>query len=103
MADPATPVPVETAVPERDHRSRVLKGGSIITGIRNSEIGCMLRNQHENGAELKIPVEARIPDKFLLYVPLDGTSYRCEVRWRRNDRMGVKFTGLEPKPKLHYG
>ncbi|MBZ9676852.1 PilZ domain-containing protein [Mesorhizobium sp. ES1-1] len=101
MADPANTFQAET--PERDHRSRVLKGGTIITGLKDSEIGCMLRNQHENGAELKIPVEASIPDQFLLYVPLDRTSYRCEVRWRRNDRMGVKFIGREPKPKLHYG
>ncbi|MFA6153619.1 PilZ domain-containing protein [Mesorhizobium sp.] len=103
MADPANTLQVETAVPERDHRSRVLKGGTIISGIKNSEISCMLRNQHENGAELKVPIEAQIPDKFLLYVPLDRTGYRCEVRWRRNDRIGVKFTGVEPKPRLHYG
>ncbi|RVD67214.1 PilZ domain-containing protein, partial [Mesorhizobium sp. M4A.F.Ca.ET.029.04.2.1] len=37
------------------------------------------------------------------YVPVDGVAYRSEVRWRRNDRVGVQFCGTEPKPKLHYG
>ncbi|ESY72635.1 PilZ domain-containing protein [Mesorhizobium sp. M0051] len=103
MANPASPNPNQSGQPQREHRPRVLKGGSIITGISNSEVGCTLRNQHESGAELKIPLEARVPDRFLLYVPLDGIAYRCEVRWRHNDRLGVQFTGTEPKPRLHYG
>jgi hypothetical protein len=103
MANFADPPEEASGKHRRDHRQRVLKGGTIITGIQNSEIGCVLRNQHEGGAELKVPPEARIPDRFLLYVPADGVAYRSEVRWRRNDRIGVKFTGTEPKPKLHYG
>ncbi|TSE13254.1 PilZ domain-containing protein [Mesorhizobium intechi] len=103
MANPIDPLQQHTGEPEREHRPRVLKGGTVITGIQNSEIAVMLRNQHAGGAELKIPIEARVPDRFLLYVPLDGVAYRCEVRWRRNDRIGVQFTGTEPKPKLHYG
>jgi len=103
MANPVDPLQQDPAEPKREHRPRVLKGATIITGIQNSEVSCTLRNQHAGGAELKIPLEARVPDRFLLYVPLDGIAYRCEVRWRRNDRIGVQFTGTEPKPKLHYG
>ncbi|MBZ9671086.1 PilZ domain-containing protein [Mesorhizobium sp. ES1-3] len=103
MANPVNPFQQKSPEPQREHRPRVLKGGTIITGIRNSEIGCMVRDQHAGGAELKIPLESRVPDQFLLYVPLDGVAYRCEVRWRRNDRIGVQFTGTEPKPKRHYG
>jgi len=103
MANSVDPLKQESDDPKREHRPRVLKGGSVITGIQNSEVGVTVRNQHAGGAELKIPLEARVPDRFLLYVPLDGVAYRCEVRWRRNDRIGVQFTGTEPKPKLHYG
>ncbi|RUW44195.1 PilZ domain-containing protein, partial [Mesorhizobium sp. M1A.F.Ca.ET.072.01.1.1] len=39
--------------PRREHRPRVLKGGTIITGFQNSEISCSLRNQHSQGAELR--------------------------------------------------
>lgn len=87
----------------RQHRQRVLKGAAIITGIQNSEIRCSVKNQHDKGAELRVAPDARIPDRFLLYVHIDSIAYRCVVRWRRNDRIGVEFTGTEPKPKLHYG
>jgi hypothetical protein len=103
MTNPVKPLQQDTGEPQRDRRPRVLKGGTIITGIQNSEVSVMVRNQHESGAELKVPLEARVPDRFLLYVPLDGIAYRCEVRWRRNDRVGVQFIGTEPKPKMHYG
>ncbi len=103
MTDPANPVDKGAGDNRREHRQRVLKGGTIILGIQSSEISCVLRNQHENGAELKVPPDTRVPDRFLLYVPSDGVAYRSEVRWRRNDRIGVQFIGKEPKPKLHYG
>ena len=103
MADTSDPPEKGSGEHRREHRQRVLKGGTIITSIQNSEISCTLRNQHQGGAELKVPPESRVPDRFLLYVPVDGIAYRSEVCWRRNDRVGVKFTGTEPKPKLHYG
>jgi PilZ domain-containing protein len=102
MASPADKLPESDEHP-RARRQRVLKGGTIITGISNSEVACTLRNQNDGGAELKTGIEARVPDHFLLYVPVDGVAYRCEVRWRRGDRVGVKFSGTEPKPKNHYG
>ena len=86
-----------------DHRSRVLKGASILTGITNSEIRVAIRNMHEHGAELKVATEARVPHEFLLYVPLDAVAYRCVLRWRRDDKMGVMFVGREEKPHWHYG
>jgi hypothetical protein len=87
----------------REHRPRVLKGATIISGAKLSEISCVVRNQHCDGAELKVPLEAPVPETFLLYVPIDGVAYRAILRWRRNDRVGVQFTGTEPKPRLHYG
>lgn len=97
MAEPAL------SVQERKHRSRVLKRAAILTGITNSEIICTIRNMHEHGAELRVPAEARVPSNFLLYVAVDGIGYCAVVRWRRDDRMGVMFTGTEPKPHWHYG
>lgn len=88
---------------EREHRPRVLKRASIIVDIDTSEIACTVRNQTEKGAELRLPAGIRAPADFLLYVPLDRTAYRCAVRWRRDDRIGVEFLGIEPKPHWHYG
>jgi hypothetical protein len=89
--------------PPREHRRRVLKGAHILSGMANSAIYCSIRNMHEHGAELVVPVEARVPEEFLLYVPIDGVGYRSILRWRRLDRCGVSFSGTEPKPAWHYG
>ncbi|RVD56088.1 PilZ domain-containing protein [Mesorhizobium sp. M2D.F.Ca.ET.185.01.1.1] len=77
--------------PEIERRLRVrefvLKEATIIAnGVR---IGCSVRNQHEQGAELRVAADAKIPERFLLEVPADDTAYRALVRWRRNDRVGV--------------
>jgi hypothetical protein len=87
----------------REHRARVLKRASILSGVNNSEIACTVRNMHKNGAELRVPIDARVPQEFLLYVPVDGIGYRAVVCWRSKDRLGVRFTGTEPKPSWHYG
>jgi len=87
----------------REHRSRVLKGATIILSTAHSEISCTIRNQNAGGAELRVPIDARIPSEFLLYVPNDGVAYRSVVRWRSKDRIGVEFIRTEPKPRFHYG
>lgn len=86
-----------------NYRKRVLKGGSILTGVTNSEIRCSIHNMHDAGAELKVAVEARVPHEFLLYVPVDGIAYRAVTRWRQDDKIGVMFVGKEAKPHWHYG
>jgi hypothetical protein len=84
-------------------RNRVLKGATIIQSITSSEIACVMRNQSEVGAELKVAPDAAISNSFQLYVAVDGLAYDCVVRWRRNDKIGVEFVGRGPKPKHHYG
>jgi hypothetical protein len=88
---------------QRPHRQRVLKGASIIQGINDSEIKVTVRNMHEGGAELRVPLGVQVPSAFLLYIPVDGVGYSSEVRWRNGDRIGVQFKGQEPKPDWHYG
>jgi hypothetical protein len=95
-------LPVE-ADHRTEHRQRVLKGASILNGITNSEISCMIRNMNKGGAELKVPLDSRVPQEFLLYVPTDGIAYQCVLAWRAGDRAGVTFNGTAPKPHWHYG
>jgi hypothetical protein len=87
----------------RAYRHRVLKGATIIHGIRSSETSCVLRNQHSDGAELLVAADTMIPSEFILYVPVDGTGYKAVLRWRLQNRAGVQFLGIEPKPRHHYG
>ncbi len=87
----------------RERRQRVLKRATIVLCLEKSEITCTIRNQNSGGAELMVPLEAVVPTEFLVYVPVDGIAYRAVIRWRRKDRIGVQFTGTEPKPPFHYG
>jgi hypothetical protein len=87
----------------RTHRHRVLKGASILQTISDNEIKVTIRNMHEHGAELRVPMGVPIPAEFLLYVPVDAIGYQCVVRWQSGDRLGVQFLGTEPKPHWHYG
>ncbi|MBN9548178.1 MAG: PilZ domain-containing protein [Alphaproteobacteria bacterium] len=82
---------------ERRHHVRefVLKEATIIAGA--VRIGCSVRNQHEQGAELRVAADVAIPERFLLEVPADDTAYRALVRWRRNDRVGVALYSNAPK------
>ncbi|MEO9611887.1 MAG: PilZ domain-containing protein [Nitratireductor sp.] len=89
--------------PEREHRNRVLKRATILTGIANSEIACVVRNMHAHGAEIRVPDGTRVPEDFLLYVPLDGVAYRASLRWRRGNQAGLVFSGSTAKPSWHYG
>ena len=83
-------------------RQRVLKGGAILHGIQ-SEVRCTIRNMHSQGAELRVPIDAPVPQSFLLYVSVDNIAYQCELRWRTGERVGVEITGTAPKPAWHYG
>lgn len=96
-------MPPEDEDKRREHRRRVLKGATILTGIKSSEIGVTIRNMHQQGAEISIAPEVHIPAEFLLYVPHDGKAYRSILRWRHGNRAGLEFIGTEPKPWWHYG
>ena len=89
--------------PDRPRRPRVLKGATILGAPTDSEIPCTIRNMHDNGAELAVPLEAIVAATFLLYVRADGVAYRCQMRWRDGKRVGISFHGTEPKPHWHYG
>ena len=87
----------------REHRHRVLKGATIVTQVNESEISCTIRNMNTGGAELKVAPDQFLPETFMLYVTVDRECYQCRLRWRRNERVGVAFTGTAIKPKWHYG
>src|SRR5437899_5400414 len=73
MTNSTRPFEESSGEHRREHRQRVLKGGTIITSIQNSEVSCTLRNQNPGGAELKVAPESRVPDHFLLYVDRKST------------------------------
>ena len=94
---------MSTPPPLRPYRPKVLKGAAILQGMNDSSIPCTIRNMHDGGAELRVAVDIVVPDRFLLFLPIERICHRCEVRWRERGRVGVEFMGTEPKPRWYHG
>ena len=73
----------------RDTRLR-RSGGFCITGALIDV--CTVRNMSPAGALLLVANAHGLPEQFDLHV--DGYSRRCTARWRRLDRIGVKFKSI---------
>lgn len=57
---------------------------------------CRLRDLSDSGARLEVDSH-NVPDTFELIVEMDGLEARCEVIWRRNTVIGVRFV----EPPVH--
>lgn len=71
-------------------RHRVLKSGTI--EFNGGAIDCVVRNLSDTGAALEVASPLGIPQAFNLLIAGDRTSRQCEVRWRKENRIGVAFT-----------
>ena len=71
-------------------RTRALKSGRIMFNHGSSSIDCTIRNLSANGAKLLVENALGLPDEFLLMCA-DDRNYKCTVRWRKLNEMGVSF------------
>lgn len=72
-------------------RPRALKGGKIAFNQHNSVIDCVVRNLTEDGAMLKVPSTAGIPQRFYFRLDSEQAFRPCQVIWRRPDTLGITF------------
>ena len=73
-----------------EQRRRTLKTGKIIFIDMNSVIDCVVRNQTEGGARLKVASVIGIPDEFLLKI-MEAAPRRCQIVWRSEYELGIAF------------
>jgi len=71
-------------------RHRVLKGAKIFFNSGNSTISCLVRDQSDAGARLKVDSTLGIPDTFMLQIMAENLQ-ACRVMWRANRELGVSF------------
>jgi zona occludens toxin (predicted ATPase) len=71
-------------------RHRTLKGGRIVVNGGFSTFDCTIRNLSETGAKLEVTSSLPIPQRFELALH-DGRRFACEVAWRTETEIGVKF------------
>jgi len=72
-------------------RQRVLKGGIVAFNNRHSTLPCTVRDVSDAGARLRLDGSMNAPDTFDLIIELDGLEASCDVRWRRDKELGVRF------------
>jgi hypothetical protein len=70
-------------------RHRTSKVGKIILHQRRPDTVCMVRDISPAGGLLFVGNAYGLPEEFDLQ--MDGYSRRCIARWRRLDRIGVRF------------
>jgi hypothetical protein len=73
-----------------EQRRRVLKAGTISFG-GGGAISCTIRNLSETGAALEVESPVGIPDQLTLLVEAEHSSRHCQVVWRKEKRIGVRF------------
>lgn len=80
-------------------RQRVLKGALVAYSDRYCTLPCTVRDISAEGARLRSPNAAAVPDRFELIIELDGLEANCEVVWRKDEDIGVRFLGAPRKVK----
>ena len=72
-------------------RTNVLKSATVVFNHGNCSMDCQVLDLTKTGARLK-PVDALLcPKEFTLKLH-HGLVHHCEVRWRRGNILGVRFT-----------
>lgn len=74
-----------------EQRRRVLKAGIIAFNDRFTTLPCAVRDLSANGARLRVKGSVTVPNGFELIVELDGLEADCEVVWRKETEIGVRF------------
>lgn len=95
---PAASSPAKTAGrsldADDDDRRRHLRASVYEAALITEQgppIPCAIVNLSETGAAIRLSVpDQSCPTLFTLR-PLEGPERRCEVRWRREDQIGVEF------------
>ena len=61
--------------------------------IDAGEIGCLVWDANETGAQIEVEAAHALPDRFALRIREGEASRPAIVAWRRSRRIGVAFEG----------
>lgn len=75
-------------------RIKTLKSGQIVFNNSTCSVDCLILNMSDGGAAIQ-PTDAHdLPRTFLLKI-LNGPTQQCEVCWRYENKLGVRFLASE--------
>ena len=88
--DDADDADIDPASRRQFTRVRTLKSAQIIYRNSNCVIDCLILNMSDGGAAVQPADFVELPETFLLKVH-HGPTYRCQVRWRHGNKIGIRF------------
>jgi hypothetical protein len=92
--------PDKQSIPRASPRQRRLKSAQIIFNDNSSIMDCLIRDWSETGARLKFGQSHVVPKQFFLLLKAEWLLYPAELRWRRGEEMGIRFTGPATVPPM---
>lgn len=66
----------------------------IVTSAESPPQQCQLTDASDHGGKITFTDVGKIPDKFILLLTAEGRAARkCEVAWRSDKEIGLRFLG----------
>ena len=72
-------------------RRKVARTATIMDQGSPSPVPCVILDVSGSGARLDVHASATVPQRFKLLIDVDGSERLCEVVWRRQNAVGVRF------------
>ena len=82
--------PAEGQDARNSERTDVYKDASLIT-LDGGKIRCAVRDISEGGARIAVQHMGMVPDDTVFDLALNGSRYRCFVKWRDGTQIGLTF------------
>ncbi len=76
-------------------RRRVARTATIADQAALTPVPCVILDVSNSGARLDVPATATVPQRFKLMIDSDGSERICDVVWRRENAIGIRFVDLE--------
>jgi PilZ domain len=84
----------------RAPRRRINAAAYLYTGDGRPLGECRMKDISTGGARLAHSIVAELPDQLLLLLSKDGAvRRRCQVAWRAENQLGVRFLTSESPPQ----
>ena len=84
----------------RTARRRVCLGGRLRVAAFLPDLNCTVRDVSLDGARIRVPADAALPDCIELFIPCRGETRRAFIAWRAGESVGLGSaeTGAATQP-----
>ncbi len=73
------------------YRRNAFTFGALL--LDRGEVGCLVWDANDTGAQIEVEDDQPVPDRFLLRLAAGSDPRPATVVWRRSRRIGIAFEG----------